>query len=164
MATPKPATRPSPNIGYCLLGALFLPLAFFGGFLLFKMYEFNRHHAVSEKMNLAILRLSVVCPPGLTEDQWAYCITWTWMMHGNYGSVPSYVPTDELDRIGDELNHKIDHGADLTTIDWIWDEYIKAYPRVRVFNHYRPTSAENKEQLRACGKGKLQNGYLSKCD
>ena len=146
MAMTKPASQPSPAIGYCLLGALFLLLAFLAGFIAFNAYKFHRHRAVSEKMDLAILRLSVKCPAGLTEVQWAYCVSWTWNLHVNYGGVPGYLPTDHLDRIADELNHRIDRGADLSTIDWIWDEYIRAYPRVRAYNHYRPTSRKTEKR------------------
>ena len=128
------------NWFWCLvaLGVLVIPFA-----VSFSLFVW--HRSVREKMDLAIMRLAVECPRGLSEDQWAYCVTWTWQLHSNYGSHPSYVPTDDLDRIADELDERIDRGANLATINWIWDEYIKAYPRARRYNHYRPTAAENKE-------------------
>ena len=111
-------------------------------------WKITRHRPVRAKMELAILRLSLECPEGVSENQWGYCITWTWIMQGNFGSMGGHVPTDDLDRIADELNRRIDAGADLQTIDWIWDQYILAYPRIaRYSESYRPTGPNQKEQF-----------------
>lgn len=111
--------------------------------------EWQRRKLASAKMQLAILRLSLKCPDGLSEAQWAYCVAWTMNLHGNYGSwpVPGHVPTEDLNRIADELNRRIDLGADLGTIDWVWDQYFLAYPRAAHYNNYRPTGEENRAEF-----------------
>ncbi len=112
--------------------------------------EWDRRRLASEKMELAILQLSEKCPGELSEAQWAYCITWTLTLHGNFGSSPSpgHVPTDDLERITNELNRRIDAGADLGTINWIWDQYIVAYPRAARYEvSYRPTGDTNKHEF-----------------
>jgi hypothetical protein len=111
------------------------------------VWELKRHHPVKDKMDLAILRLSLECPQGLSDNQWAYCVCWTWILHGNYGCLPCYVPTEDLERIAAELNQRIDLGADSETINWIWDQYILAYPRIAVHEDWRPTGPERKEEF-----------------
>jgi hypothetical protein len=99
-------------------------------------------------MELAILRLSLEGPKGVSEAEWAYCIMWTSILQGNFGSMGGHVPTDELDGIADELNRKIDEGADIETINWIWDQYILAYPRAsRYSDSYRPTLPRGKAEV-----------------
>lgn len=118
-------------------------------YVLAKVYPFIRHGHVADRMDIAILRLTETRPPELTDDQWAYCITRTWNLHCNYGLIPSYVPTHELERIERELQRRIDTGPDLATIDWIWDQYIQCCPRAKDYEHYRPTARHNKAQFEA---------------
>ena len=92
---------------------------------------------------MTILQLAESVHPGLTDDQWAYCITWTSLFHKNYGMSPVFVPTGDLVRIHRELQSRIEHGTDLTTIDWIWDQYIKAHPRAAAYERFRPTAPAN---------------------
>ena len=80
-------------------------------------YPLFRHRPVADRMDLAILRLAEDCPPELTEDQWAYCVAWTWNLHCNYGLFPNYVSTSDLDLIEQELQQRLDNGADLATIE-----------------------------------------------
>ncbi len=128
-------------------------VACFVGYVIVKIAPYERHRPVAEKMSVAVLRLSEDRPADLTDDQWAYCITWTWNLHSNYGLVHSYVSTRDLERIERELHARIDNGADLGTIDWIWDQYVQSYPRARHYNHFRPTSPENKESFEAGAHG-----------
>jgi hypothetical protein len=100
-------------------------------------------------MDVAVLRLAEHCPAELTDDQWAYCVMWTWNLHRNFGTSHTYVPTRDLARIERELQTRIDNGVDLATIDWIWDHYIQSYPRARNYDHYRPTAPHNKEAFEA---------------
>jgi hypothetical protein len=124
-------------------------------------WAIHRHGPVRDTMDLAILRLSLECPNELSEHQWGYCIVWTWIMHGNFGCTHLSVPTEDLNRIADDLNRRIDEGADLDTIDWIWDEYLLAYPRIAVYEHWRPTGPENKETFENLKTGVSSNYSLS---
>jgi hypothetical protein len=133
--------------------ALFAAVILIIGYLAVKVYPFTRHRPVAKRMEVTILRLSKEVPAGLTEEQWAYCIVYTWMLHGNFGSMPSHVPTDDLIRIERGLQEKIDQGADLATIDWVWNQYIKGYPRARHFDHFRPTAPNNKTDFEAGNHG-----------
>lgn len=118
-------------------------VVFFGS----AIYRFKRHRNLSDRMETAITRLAMHHPHDLTEDQWAYCIAWTWNLHVNYGGHPDYIPTDELERIVEEFEAKIDNGPNLATIDWLWDEYYRAYPRAHNYETWRPTSPANRSQF-----------------
>jgi hypothetical protein len=126
-----------------------LPCAYFGAHL----YRYYRHGRVSDRMETAITRLALNCPSDLTDDQWAYCILWTWNLHCNYGVVPDYIPTADLERIVEDLEGKIDAGPSLATIDWLWDEYYRWAPSAHNYERYRPTSPANQSQLEAGAHG-----------
>ncbi len=96
-------------------------------------------------MKRAITRLAFHCPDDLTDKQWVYCIHWTWNLHGNCGVIPDYIPTNDLQRIVEEFETKIDAGPNLATIDWLWDEYDRSSSIG--YERFRPTSAENWAQL-----------------
>ncbi len=110
---PRENRRPPIQLRIALRAAVILIVVCFVGYVAVKVYPFTRHSPVAKRMEVAILRLSEEVPPGLTDEQWAYCIVWTWMMHGNYGSIHTYVPTDDLNRIERGLQERIDRGADL---------------------------------------------------
>ncbi|HUG19433.1 MAG TPA: hypothetical protein VMM56_10670 [Planctomycetaceae bacterium] len=110
-------------------------------------------------METAITRLALHRPSDLTDDQWAYCILYTWNLHTGYGGVPSYVPTDDLERIVAEFETRIDAGPDLATIDWLWEEYFRAYPRARNYNKYWPTSPDYLARFEAGDHGGYPLSY-----
>ena len=110
------------------------------------VFVIHRHRQAARKMEVALLRLSETVPAGLTEDQWAFCLLRTWNLHSNYGDYP-YVPVADLQRIERALHSRIDAGANLTTIDWIWDEYLRACPRAVHYDRYRPTAPDNKDEF-----------------
>jgi hypothetical protein len=118
-------------------------VVYFGG-----IRPLQLHSAAAKRMDRAIARLADKCPAGLTDDQWAYCIVWTWNLNSNYGHF-NFVPTEDLLRIEEELQRRIDAGADVATIDWIWDEYVRAYPRAANYEHFRPTDGRNKADFEA---------------
>lgn len=99
------------------------------------------------------MRLSLSCPNELSDDQWVYCIVWTWNLHSNYGLLPGYIPTSDLQRIVEEFESKINAGPNLTTIDWFWDEYFLAAPLAHNYEHWRPTSPANKTQFQTGAHG-----------
>lgn len=109
-------------------------------------YRFHRHSRADDRMKIAITHLSLNRPDDLTDDQWAYCILWTWNLHCNYGYF-SYIPTGELERIVEEFEAKSEAGPSLETIDWLWDEYMRTAPRAAHFEHFRPTSPGNRSEF-----------------
>ena len=113
----------------------------------------RRHRNVADRMSVTILSLSEHRPPEFTEDQWAFCLVWAWNLHNNYGLHPSYVPTEDLIAIEQRLRKKINQGVDLKLFDWLWDEYIRAYPAADSYNHFRPTAEENKASLESGAHG-----------
>lgn len=123
------------------------------GYVAVEVYPFVRHRHVADRMDIAVLRLAENCPPELTDDQWVYCVTWTWNLHCNFGLVPDYASTPDLVRIERELQERIDNGAGLATIDWIWDQYIQSYPATRDYDHFRPTAPNNKPEFEAGNHG-----------
>ena len=139
----------------CLLQlvTVFAILACIAGFIFANIYPFIRHGRVRDRMETAILKLAVARPPDLTDDQWAYCIFWTWNLQGNYGSVPSYVPTADLERIAAGLERRIERGVSVQTIDWVWDQYIQAFPDAASYNHHRPTAPRNRARFEAGDHG-----------
>ena len=139
------------RVGMILAAVLIVavPCAYFGAHI----YRYSRHGRVSDRMKTAITRLALNCPDDLTDDQWAYCIGWTWNLHGNYGLLPDYIPTDDLERIVEEFEAKIDAGPSLATIDWLWDEYYRSAPSAHNYERFRPTSPANQSQLEAGAHG-----------
>ena len=114
-------------------------------FYLSQVAPHQRHRNVADRMSLTILSLAEKRPAELTEDQWAFCILGGWNLHSNYGLIPEYVPTADLERIEKQFRVKIDQGVDVSLFDWLWDEYIRAYPGASFYNHWRPTADHNRE-------------------
>ncbi|MBN1908424.1 MAG: hypothetical protein JW818_01680 [Pirellulales bacterium] len=122
-----------------------LPCVYFGT----KFYRYYRHSRVSDRMKAAITRLAFYRPDDLTDDQWAHCIFWTWNLHGNYGVVPDFIPTADLERMVTEFEAKIDEGPNRATIDWLWDEYYRSAPNAHNYEQFRPTLPNNLADLEA---------------
>ena len=123
-------------------------------FFIANIYPHIRHRRISDQMQTAIFRLSLYRPSGLTEDQWAFCIVWTHLLHGNYGGDPYYVPTDDLKRILKGTQQRINSGPDLATIDWIWDQYERSCPEiVDAYEHNRPTAPHRADEFKAGAHG-----------
>jgi len=134
----------------------------FVAMLIFEFVRVQRHRCAAERMSTTILSLSEQRPPEVTADQWAFCLFWAWNLHANYGMHPSYVPTDDLVEIEKVLRRKIDSGVDLELFDWLWDEYIRAYPRAANYNQWRPTAEHNREQFESGAHGGNPLSYWQK--
>ncbi|MDB5391113.1 MAG: hypothetical protein JWM11_6759 [Planctomycetaceae bacterium] len=133
----------------CLIGLALAAIAYVAS-LAWPTYL---HRRACEKLDIEVLRLAVNRPEDLTDDQWAYCVTYTWIMHSNYGSIEYYISTSDLEQLADELHDKIDAGPDLATIDWFWDAYLQAAPRSQSLKNFRPTAPSNRDALKAGGHG-----------
>jgi hypothetical protein len=113
-----------------------------------------RHRRSYQNMELAIMKLADNPPADLAEHQWSYCIYNTWRLHGEFGGVcrdypgDYYISSADLDRIAAELLVKIEAGPNRATIDWFWDEYLRAAPRAH-YEVWRPTSPANRKELEA---------------
>ncbi|MBD3672636.1 MAG: hypothetical protein HUJ26_03825 [Planctomycetaceae bacterium] len=123
-----------------------------GGLVTWQILKFHQHRQATRRMEIAITRLAFHRPENLTDDQWAYCILLTWNLQTGYAH-PSYIPTEEIERICAELEVRIDAGPDLATIDWFWDEYYRVYPPTQSNEWMRPTTADNREQFEAGAHG-----------
>jgi hypothetical protein len=123
------------------------------GFYFMELAPMQRQFQVRDRMSLTILSLAERRPPELTEDQWAYCILWTWNLHSNYSSFASYISTDDLERIEKGLRERTKSEVSLETIDWFWDEYTGANSKVANYDHFRPTAPENRADFEAGAHG-----------
>ena len=124
---------------------LAIPCALIGAWL--NDYNQNkRSWRAYERMETAILRLSVHCPSDLTDDQWAFCIAHTMGLHNNF---TYFMPTTDLERIVEEFEGEIDASPSLTTIDWLWEEYYRSARGARDCEPDRPTSPANQSLLEA---------------
>ena len=129
------------RVGMILVAVLVVALPC--GYFCMRAYPYHRHRRVSDRMEIAIARLAFNRPEALTDDQWAHCIFWTWNLHDNFGSVPDFIPTADLERILAEFEAKIDAGPNRATIDWLWDEYYRSAPNAHGYEKYRPTLPNN---------------------
>jgi hypothetical protein len=141
---PRKTTFRRIGIGVTLVAALII-VVWLRGLELAGRARWERHGRVSDRMEMAILRLAFHRPSDLTDEQWAYCIGWTVNLHHNFGVIPDWFPTDELERVAEQLEAEIDAGPSLATIDRIWDEYCREVT-ITLGGHerYRPTSPDNR--------------------
>jgi hypothetical protein len=87
-----------------------------------------------------IVRLADKRPDGVTPEQWAACLHWTWQLHTNWG--PSYgFRASARDGFLAEFDRRLDGKVDLGTIDWIWDQYcLNSTGGAGYSKRYRPTT------------------------
>jgi hypothetical protein len=147
--------RALPRIRDAILLTLIVCVIGFATYVAVLIFQIHRHGAVAERMLTQIVRLAESKPQEVSDDYWAFCIAWTWQMHCNCGMLSSQIPTDELAEIERELREAIDRGAELATVDWIWDRYVDASltSTARRYDRYRPTSHANREQFETNGRG-----------
>jgi hypothetical protein len=106
------------------------------------------HARVRDRVERSIRMLARKYPRGLTSGQWACCVSWTHHLHSNCSHYPVF-PTARLRAFEDELNTRLEGEVDLSTIDWIWDEYVN-YARggQQYSNEYRPTTPARLREAR----------------
>ncbi len=92
-----------------------------------------------------ILTLAERRPDGISDAEWAGCILHTWNLHGNHG--PGF-ESSQRERFLAEFDMRLRGHVDLSTIDWIWDEY-SAHSKggAHYSQFYRPTSAKVRREF-----------------
>ena len=106
------------------------------------LYPFVVHQRWRRAIEYRILSLAERKPDNLDSKQWAACVHWTWNLHANYGPV-SYFDARSRDTFLAEFDQRLKRQVDLSTIDWIWDQYALHTRGGRSYSdQYRPTTAE----------------------
>jgi hypothetical protein len=93
-------------------------------------------------------------PEGVTREQWHHVVAWTLNGHGNILEFKQDIPQAERDLFVSELRERLAGPAvDLSTIDWIWDQYERLWPGYGpVYSgRYRPTSPERLREFQREG-------------
>jgi hypothetical protein len=132
--TPKPQLRWFQHPVRTLLVVVFVTSIGVAGVVL--CVKSVKWHRAYDDVELAILRLATIHPKDVPENRWAYCVWWTWELHGSYSY---HFDTAQLRQFADDLNRKLDGPVGIDTIDWIWDEYLRYEPSTRQEADNRPT-------------------------
>ncbi len=89
-----------------------------------------------------ILKLAEKNPEGLSPSQWAFCLHSTWNLHSNYGTY-EYFDLKYRNTFLAQLDRRLIGKVNLSTIDWIWDEYVKHSNGGSHYSQlYRPSTHE----------------------
>jgi hypothetical protein len=110
-----------------------------------------------------IVMLADKRPDGVSPSQWAYTIHMTWNLHCNYGGY-SYFDHNERARFLADFDRRLKVKVDLSTIDWIWDEYVKHSTGGRHYSrNYRPTDPNHLQEFAAGNYGSFDlPGWLER--
>jgi len=107
-----------------------------------------------ESVEDRLLALAERRPEEIPPAEWAFCLLYTWNLHTNHG--PGF-ESSQRDRFLAEFDKRLKGRVDLSTIDWIWDEYV-AHSKGGA--HYsqmcRPTSAMVHREFLEAEPGKFQ--------
>ena len=110
------------------------------------LYPFVVHQRWRRAVEYRILCLAERRPENVDQKQWAACLHWTWNLHANYGAV-SYFEAQSRETFLAEFDQRFNGQVDLSTIDWIWDQYALHTNGGRSYSdHYRPTTADRLKQ------------------
>jgi hypothetical protein len=84
-------------------------------------------------------------PQGVTKGQWVWVVGWTHNGVDNCFFSPSHIKDEErYYHFADELKRRIQSRVDLSTIDWIWDEFETISTGGRSYSdNWRPTTPEH---------------------
>jgi hypothetical protein len=116
------------------------------GFFCYSILLSWHHQYWCQGVEDRIAALAESCPKGLSPDQWAFCVAWTWNLHGNHGGYSDF-DSSERDRFVAEFDRRLRGRVDLNTIDWIWDQYVEHSKGGAHYSRlYRPTEP-NRLQL-----------------
>ena len=106
------------------------------------LHPFVEHRRWYRDVEYRIVCLAERRPDDVDPKQWAACLHWTWNLHGNYGDI-SYFDARARYPFLAEFDRRLVGKVDLSTVDWIWDQYVLHTRGGRRYsNNYRPTTAE----------------------
>ncbi len=125
----------------------------FAGFIVYTIVVHDHHSRWYREIDYRILRLAEKRPENVSPDRWAFCIHWTWQLHGNYGAYETF-DRAERSRFLEEFDRRLNGRVDLGTIDWIWDQYVEHSTGGRRYSrNYRPTDPERLCEISEDTKG-----------
>ena len=113
------------------------------------LYPVVVHRRWYRAIEYRILCLAERRPENVNPKQWAACLNWTWNLHDNWGP-DSYFDARSRETFLAEFDKKLKGQVDLSTIDWIWDQYALHTKGGRSWSdHYRPTTADRLKEATA---------------
>lgn len=93
----------------------------------------------NQRTEAAIWRLASKCPANVAPGSWEFLVGWTINLSTNCGfQFKGKVPRRELDDFAEELERR-SQAPDVTTIDWIWDNYVRLTDVGPSYDRFRPT-------------------------
>jgi len=117
-----------------------------------EMVRSQRHLTWHRMVDDRILALAERCPKGVSRDEWAFYVHWTWNLHGNHGTYLDFDPAERRAFLAKFVG-KLQGEVDVKTIDWIWDQYVAHSKGGAHYSMlYRPTS---EDRLRLFREGNL---------
>jgi hypothetical protein len=129
----------------CWVRQMIAPAAVVGLFVIgyyFAFYPSLVHQRWYRAVEYRILSLAERRPDDVDAKQWAACLHWTWNLHGNHGGITYFDARARYPFLG-EFDRQLKGRVDLSTIDWIWDQYVLHTSGGRSYSdHYRPTTAD----------------------
>ena len=113
--------------------------------------EHCRRLWAAENVRAHIGRLALTTPQGLSDNEWVAAVRWTDNIH--VGSLLAF--ESDLDAIR-QLDHEIvareTAGADMATIDWLWDRFAQLTPSGRRYReNFRDQMRKYVEYVRTNG-------------
>jgi hypothetical protein len=106
------------------------------------LYPYVSHRRWYRAVEYRILCLAERCPKDVDRKQWAACLHMTWNLHANYGGLEYWDKPARYPFLAD-LDKRLRGTVDLSTIDWIWDQYCQHTTGGRWYSdNYRPTTPE----------------------
>lgn len=82
-----------------------------------------RPRTISEEIRVLIDSMERQSPPGMSRRQWNSAVAWTHNLHG-YCMISFHCDAATLDNFRDRLTERLRGPVDMTTIHWIWDQYV----------------------------------------
>jgi hypothetical protein len=79
----------------------------------------------------------------MSRGEWQFVVGWTINLHGNCGPFIRPEQWGAAEAFADEFERRLQGPVDLSTIDWIWDEYCLFSKYGQAYSDkYRPTRPE----------------------
>ena len=131
------------RIHWTVCGAVAVCLGAGLAFWCFALGPMYSHQKWSKRVRADIYSLADKRPPEINRGQWEFAIGWTINLHANCATSYTWVDRREMEPFADELERRIRGPVDMSTIEWIWDEYVRITRHGREYSdRYRPSRSE----------------------
>jgi hypothetical protein len=102
------------------------------------------HNDWYKKVRADIYGLASKRPADVTRGQWEFIIGWTVNLHANCVADFTQVTAIGQDSFASEFEEKLRGSVDISTIDWVWDQYAKFTKSGKLYSDkYRPTKSDD---------------------